>query len=78
MQQKPKKVRVQIDMSEAAYGRLERLQEVTDAPSIAQVIREAIELREAVAGLLNDGYEIVAENEETGKRKSLYLPAMRD
>ena len=45
--------------------------------SIAEVIRDAIELREAVVHLLNNGYEIVAENEKTGAKKSLYLPVLR-
>jgi hypothetical protein len=42
---------------------LEQLRAATDATSIAGVIRHAIELRETVAGLTCDGYEIIAEND---------------
>jgi hypothetical protein len=55
---------------------LEQLRVATDATSIAEVIRPAIGLREAVAGLTCDGYEIIAENDQ-GKRKTLYLRSMR-
>lgn len=68
--------RVQIDMPEAAYKRLEQLRDATEAASIAEVIRHAIELREAVVGLTRDGYEIIAENDE-GKKKTLYLRSVR-
>ena len=77
MDQKAKKVRVQIDMPKSAYERLEILRDATESVSIAEVIRDAIELREAVVHLLSNGYEIVAENEKTGAKKSLYLPTLR-
>jgi predicted CopG family antitoxin len=74
---KKKLRRVQIDMPDAAYDRLEQLKEATEAASIAEVIRHAIELREAVVRLTNEGYEIIAEDEKSGKKKSLYLPSVR-
>ena len=67
--------RVQIDMPDSAFARLERLRDATEAASIAEVIRAAIELREAVVNLRGQGYEIIArKGDET---KTLYLPAMR-
>ena len=59
-----------------SHRALEQLWVATDATSIAEVIRHAIELREAGAGLTCDGYEIIAENDQ-GKRKTLYLRSMR-
>jgi hypothetical protein len=75
MERKVKKTkRVQIDMSERAFARLEWLREATDSMTIAEVIRDAIEFREAVVRLANEGKEIFVEDGQTGKRIYLLLP----
>jgi Ribbon-helix-helix protein, copG family len=66
--------RVQIDMSEKALARLEWLREATDSTTIAEVIRDAIEFREAAVRLAAEGQKIYAEDEKTGKRTYLLLP----
>jgi hypothetical protein len=63
--------RVQIDMSDEAFTRLESLRDAMDAVTIAETIRRAIEIGERVTDYLNDGYDVVAEKEGT-KLRPLY------
>lgn len=63
--------RVQIDMTEKAVARLEWLLEETDSMSIAEVIRDAVELREAIVLLRKAGKKIIAEDEKTGEKSVL-------
>jgi hypothetical protein len=66
--------RLQIDLSEKAFARLEWLREETDAMSFTEVIRDALELREAVVKLMHEGKDIIAEDIETKERERLLLP----
>jgi Ribbon-helix-helix protein, copG family len=66
--------RLQIDLSEKAYARLEWLREETDAMSLTEVIREALLLREAVVRLRQEGKDIFAEDRRTKDRERLILP----
>ena len=66
--------RVQIDMSEKAFARLEWLRDETDAASISEVIRDALELREAIVRLANEGNKIIAENPRDGTKVHIILP----
>jgi hypothetical protein len=65
LQKKPK--RVQIDMSEKAFARLERLREATDATTFAEVMRQSLETREVIVDLMTQGYEIFAEDKSGNK-----------
>jgi len=65
--------RVQIDLTETAFARLERLREVTDSMSLTEVIRDSLELREAVVKLVQEGKEIFAEDPKTKQRDRLIL-----
>jgi hypothetical protein len=66
--------RVQLDLSERAFARLEWLKEETDAQSFTEVIRDALELREAVVKLAQEGKNVFAEDPETKLRYRLLLP----
>jgi len=66
--------RLQIDLSEKAFARLEWLREETDATSFTEVVRDALELREAVIKLMQEGKDIIAEDRETKERHRLLLP----
>ena len=65
--------RIQLDITEKALTRLQWLQEETDSLSIAEVIRDSIDLREAIVRLRMEGKKIVAEDEKTGDRTLLIL-----
>jgi hypothetical protein len=65
--------RVQIDMSEKAFARLEWLKEATDASSFTDVIRDALETREAVVKIAQEGKNIFTEDPETKERGLLIM-----
>jgi hypothetical protein len=74
-EKRPKQAkRIHIEVSDKALSRLEWLREETDAMSIAEVIRDAIELREMIVKLANEGHTLYAENQETGEKTRLLLP----
>jgi hypothetical protein len=77
MAAQPKKKRVQIDMSEKAFSRLERLRDESGSSTISEVIRDAIEQREAVVRLMKQGHTIYAED-EGGKKLYLFFPSVRE
>jgi metal-responsive CopG/Arc/MetJ family transcriptional regulator len=77
-EQLAKKKRVQIDMSEKAFSRLERLRDESGSATISEVIRDAIEQREAVVRLMNKGHTIYAEDEATGKKIYLFFPSVSE
>jgi predicted CopG family antitoxin len=66
--------RIQIDMSERAFSRLEWLKDATDSQSFTEVIRDALELREAVVRLAQEGKSIMAEDPITKNRAILIVP----
>ena len=72
MGRKPQNLkRVQIDMTEKSLARLDWLREATDSMSIAEVIRDAVELRETIVRLRLAGKKIIAEDEMTGEKSIL-------
>jgi hypothetical protein len=70
----PRLKRVQIDMTPAAFARLERLKKATNSASYVEVFQDALEQREAVVKLIQEGNDIIVENQTTGKRSPLILP----
>jgi hypothetical protein len=65
--------RIQIDMSERAFARLEWLKDATDSQSFTEVIRDALELRAAVVRMAQEGKSIVAEDPVTKDRAMIIL-----
>jgi hypothetical protein len=62
-----KKYRLQIDFSKEAYRELESLQNLLDAPSKSEVIRDALGVLRWVADEMTDGSRILVEkNTPTG------------
>jgi hypothetical protein len=66
--------RIQIDMSERAFSRLEWLKDATDSSTFTEVIRDALELREAVVRMAQEGKSIVVEDPITKDRAVLIRP----
>jgi hypothetical protein len=66
--------RIQIDMSERAFSRLEWLKNATDSQSFTEVIRDALELREAVVRMAQEGKSIMAEDPITKDRAIIIIP----
>jgi predicted CopG family antitoxin len=66
--------RIQIDMSERAFSRLEWLKDATDSQSFTEVIRDALELREAVVRMAQEGKSIMAEDPVTKDRAIIIIP----
>ncbi len=66
MPDKKKKTRVTIDLNEAAYRRLEFLEETLDVSSKADVIRDALKLYDFCIGKVKAGGSVqVTLNGET-------------
>ena len=60
--------RVQIDMPEASYRRLERLKDITEASSYAEVVRNSLRLYEAIISEHELGSEfLIKRDNETVK-----------
>lgn len=51
--------RVQIDMPQKSFERLERLKEITEAASYAEVMRNALRLYEAMVAEIEAGNEVL-------------------
>jgi hypothetical protein len=51
-----KKIRVTLDLTENSYKRLERLEEMIEVSSKADVIRQALQLLEFIAEKKTEGY----------------------
>ncbi len=65
---KQKKIRVTLDLTPQFYGRLKQLEELTEAGTKANLIRQALQLYEYVTKKTLDGYSFRAikdEDEET-------------
>lgn len=63
--------RVQINLSERAYNRLEELKSKTDALSAADVVREALRVYEALVDEVNSGKTIVLEDPDKPNQKEI-------
>jgi uncharacterized protein (DUF342 family) len=57
--------RVQMDMPPRSFERLQRLQEVTEASTYAEVMKNALRLYEALINEIEAGNEILIKRGET-------------
>lgn len=70
--QKPEKVRLNLELSQAAKSNLERLQVRTESPSAAEVIRRSLSLLEVVTSHAEKGGTIVLRHPD-GKEEIIRL-----
>lgn len=57
--------RVQMDMPERSFKRLNRIQEITEATSYAEVVRNALRLYESLILEVEDGGEVFVRKKGT-------------
>jgi Arc/MetJ-type ribon-helix-helix transcriptional regulator len=68
-----KKIRVTIDLTEHSYARLQRLEEMTEVSSKADVIRQALRLLEFVAEKKAEGLEFYMKGKD---KSSVMVPLL--
>ncbi len=72
---KEKKVRVTLDLSPPFYERLEQLEQLVDAGTKANVIRQALQVYEYLAQKTLDGYSFRAVDQDGQEEKIIFLGA---
>jgi hypothetical protein len=72
MTKKTTKVRVQFDLAEESHERLQRLKEITEASSYADVTKNSYKLYEMVIGYYEQGYELVLEKDGEKRHVELF------
>jgi len=73
---KPKNVRITVDLSSAGYARLEAIESATGAGSKAEVVRRALQLYEYVTTRSRAGAELCVLEEDGTKTVLLLLEAL--
>ncbi len=68
-----KKVRVTLDLSPQFYERLEHLEELVDAGTRSNVIRQALQLYEYIAQKSLEGYSFKAVGKDGEEEKLVFL-----
>ncbi len=68
-----KKVRVTLDLSPQFYERLEHLEELVDAGTRSNVIRQALQLYEYIAQKSLEGYSFKAVGKDGVEEKLVFL-----
>lgn len=64
--------RVQMDMPERSVARLKALQEMTDASSYAEVVKNALRLYEALVQEVEAGGEILIRRGDTTEKLGIF------
>jgi len=67
-----RKRRLQMDISQAAYDRLNRLKDMTDASSFAEVFRNALKLYQLVAEARLQGKNLALQDPDTGRYEPVH------
>jgi len=65
--------RIQMDMPPRSVERLERLRDLTEAASYAEVMRNALRLYEAMIGEVEAGHEILVKRGEVVVPLSIFV-----
>ena len=63
--------KLQVVFSDKQRATLGNLQEITDAESAAQVVRDALRIYESLVNAKRAGHRLLMEDPETGKRTYL-------
>lgn len=63
--------RVQLELSDSAHQRLNRLKEKTDASSYTEVVRKALALHHAIITAQQNGQKVMWKDPATGQTTEL-------
>lgn len=70
---KPKRVRLNLELSETVRKNMDKIRDDTDADSLSEVIRRALALYDFLVHRKAEGCEVVLRNKDTGEERGLVI-----